>query len=338
MLSKVLYFGCFLAGLLFFGSAVTASAQQQPRQPTPPPATNNFSSGTIRGRVLLPSGGFLTESVRISLQTVRGTDSTIFTDNTGRFEFTRLAFGRYQIVVDADPKLYENATESVEIARGMPALVNIVLKEKGAEGRPAATAVSAAELDSRVPAKARKEFDRATDASRNGKAEEAITHLRNAIAIYPRYLMAHNDLGAQLLELGRLDEAEKEVRLALDIDPAAFNPTLNLGIILIRSREIQQAITVLEKAVSMQSQSPAARLFYGMALMSGPEPERAEKEFLAAYNLGGTQYAEALFYLGRLYMDRGDRTLARQYLERYVREAPKADNLDQVRKLISMLE
>lgn len=326
-----------MAGLLLFGCAATVVAQV-PRQPTPLPTSNSSSGGTIRGRVVLPGGGFLTESVRISLQTIRGTDASVFTDNTGRFEFTRLASGRYQIVVEADPRLYESATESVEIVRGMQALLNIVLKEKGQTGRPKAAAISAVELDSNVPAKARKEFDRASDASKNGNAEEAIVHLRNAIAIYPRYLMAHNDLGAQLLELGRLDEAEKEVRLALDIDPSAFNPTLNLGIILIKNHEIQQATAVLEKAVSRQSQSPAARLFYGEALMSGSEPDRAEREFLAAYDLGGNQYAEALFHLGQLYMDRGDRNLARQYFERYVREAPKASNLGEVRKLIAMLE
>ena len=141
-----------------------------------------------------------------------------------------------------------------------------------------------------------------------------------------------------MLELNRLDEAEKELRLALEIDPAAFNPTLNLGIVLIKKHEIQEATTVLEKAVSMQSQSPAARLFYGMALRDASEPERAEKEFLAAYDLGGKQYAEALFHLGQLYMDRGDHNLARQYLERYMREAPKASNLGEIRKLIAMLE
>lgn len=336
MRSKVHCFRYSLAGLLLFGCAVTVMAQV-PRQP-PPPTSNSSSGGTIRGRVVLPSGGFLTESVRISLQTIRGTDSSVFTDNTGRFEFTRLASGRYQIVVEADPRLYESATESVEISRGMQALINIVLKEKGQASRPKAGAVSAVELDSTVPPKARKEFDRASDDGKSGNVEGAIAHLRNAIAIYPRYLMAHNDLGAHLLELGRLDEAEKEVRLALDIDPSAFNPTLNLGIILLKNHEIQQATAVLEKAVSMQSQSPAARLFYGQALVSGSEPDRAEKEFLAAYNLGGNQYAEALFHLGQLYMNRGDRNLARQYLERYLRAAPKASNLDEVRKLIAMLE
>jgi Flp pilus assembly protein TadD len=323
--------------LIVLACAVSAGAQS-PRQPNRSTSPENSSGGTIRGKIVLPSGGFVTQSIRISLQTVRGIDSTVFTDNTGTFEFTRLTPGRYQVVVDADPRLYETSAESIELVRGMVAVLNIALKEKGKTGQPKAGTVSAAELDSNVPPKARKEFDRASEASKNGKTEEAITHLRNAIAIYPQYLMAHNDLGAQLLELNRLDEAEKELRLALDIDPAAFNPTLNLGIVLIKKHEIQSALTVLEKATSMQSQSPAARFFYGMALSGASESERAEKEFIAAYTLGGSQYAEALFYLGRLYMDRGDRNVAKKYLERYLREAPNASNSAEARKLVAMLE
>ena len=287
---------------------------------------------------MLPDGGFLSEGVRISLQTIRGTDSTVYTDDNGRFEFTRLSPGRYQVVVEADPRKFEVATESVEIARSMSAVLNIVLKEKAASGRPKVTAISATELDPNVPEKARKEFERASSASKEGKTEEAIAHLRNAIDIYPRYLMAHNDLGAQLIELGQLDESEKELRLALSIDSAAFNPTLNLGIVLVKKHEIQPAINILEKAVSMQSQSPAARLYLGVALMSNSQTERAERELIAAHDLGGSEYAIALFHLGRLYMERGDRQLARQYFERYLGEAPKASNTDSVRKLIAVLE
>lgn len=272
------------------------------------------------------------------MQTVRGIDATVFTDNNGTFEFTRLTPGRYQVVVDADPRLFETSTESIEIVRGMVAVINIALKEKARAGQPKVGAVSAAELDSNVPAKARKEFERAGDASKNGKTEEAITHLQNAIAIYPQYLKAHNDLGAQLLELNRLDEAEKELRFALSIDPEAFNPTLNLGIVLLKKHEIQSAIGVLQQAASMQSQSPVARFFYGLALIGASDGERAEKEFIAAYTLGGDQYAEALFQLGRVYMDRGDRSRARQYLERYVRVAPQASNSAEAKKLIAILE
>jgi Flp pilus assembly protein TadD len=334
---KIHFTGCCLLGLLLLGETTSVLAQVPPRTTQPNPGSGT-SDGAIRGRVMLPGGGFVTEAVRISLQTIRGTDATVFTDNTGRFEFTRLTPGRYQIVVDADPQRFQSTTESVELIRGSAAVVTVYLKDKDRPGQLKASTVSATELDSRVPAKARKEFQQAGDAFRNGNTEESLNHLRKAIEIYPRYLMAHNDLGAQLLDLNRLEEAEKELRAALDIDPAAFNPTLNLGIVSLKNHQIPQAIEFFEKAVSMQSQSPAARLFYGVALMNGSESDRAEKEFLAAYNLGGAQYAEALFHLGQLYMNRGDRVLARQYFERYIRDAPKASNLGEVRKLIAKLD
>ena len=74
--------------------------------------------------------------------------------------------------------------------------------------------------------------------------------------------MAHNDLGAQLLELNRLDEAEKQLRLALEIDPAAFNPTINLGIVLLKKHEIQSAIAVLEKATFAAVAVSARKTFF----------------------------------------------------------------------------
>ena len=216
--------------------------------------------------------------------------------------------------------------------------LNLILKEKAQAGRPKAAALSATELDSNIPAKARKEFERASSLSREGKAEESIAHLRKAIEFYPRYLMAYNDLGAQLLDLGKLADAEEALRHALSIDSGAFNPTLNLGILLFKNRKFVEARTMLEKAVSLQSQSPAARLYHGLALAATSETEQAEKEFTTAYDLGGHDYAVSLFHLGQLYMDRGDRSRAREFFQRYLREAPNASNSAQVRKLIATLE
>jgi Flp pilus assembly protein TadD len=327
---------CLLSGVLVIFYSASASAQVTP--PALQPSTSDNASGIIRGRVVLPSGGFLTDGVKITLQTIRGVESSIFTDNQGGFEFSKLSSGKYQIVVEADRDRFEVATESVEIAKGLPAIVTIILREKQAAGRPRAAAVSTREIDVQIPDKARKEFERASNAGREGKAAEAIVHLRKAIALYPNYLMAHNDLGAQLLELGRLDEAEAELRLSLIIDPAAFNPTLNLGIVLVKKHQFVEARGVLDKAISLQAQSPAARLYIGLALSGTSEFERAKKEFQASYELGGGQYALALFYLGQLYMDGGDRKQARSCFERYLREAPNANNLDQVRKLIAILK
>jgi len=317
----------------FCGVSVTA----QTKQPGPP--TTSTYSGSISGRVILPDGSFLTEAKRITLQTIRGVSASVFTDTQGQFQFGDLSAGSYQIVIEGDRDRFETTTQKVEVTRAFPSILTIVLKEKSSnETKRAATAISAGELDAAVPAKAKKEFERASKATKEGKPEEAVAYLRKAIALYPHYLMAHNDLGAQLLDLGKLDESETELRLALEIDPAAFNPMLNLGILLVKRHELPQAKEILEKAVSIQSQSPVARLYYGIVLLSSSEPDRAEKEFIAAHDLGGAEFAIALFHLGQLYMDRGDRNLARQYFQRYLKEAQNPSNLERVRKLIAMLE
>jgi tetratricopeptide (TPR) repeat protein len=324
---------CSMTLLLFCLASAAAQVQRVPTN-----NANTAGDAAIRGRVILPGGGFLSEGVRISLQTIRGTDSTVYTDSTGAFQFTRLTPGRYQVVVEADSRRFEVSTESIEVTRGTMALLNISLKERKEAGVSKATAISVAEMDPKVPSKARSEFERASALNREGKAEEAIDHLRKAIALYPRYLVAHNDLGAQLLDLGRLDQAEEELQAAVAIDPTAFNPILNLGIVLTKKGEWQQAKETLQKGTSLQPQSAAARLYLGLALAGASDFDQAQKEFTAAYEIGGSEYVIALFHLGQLYMQRGDRDLAREVFQRYLKEAPNARNLDQVRKLIAMLE
>jgi outer membrane protein assembly factor BamD (BamD/ComL family) len=63
----------------------------------------------------------------------------------------------------------------------------------------------------------------------------------------------------------------------------------------------------------------------------------AEHELRAAYDLGGAAFAEALFYLGQVYMNTGQRTLARQALELYLRLLPQAANAAEARQLLGIL-
>ena len=334
MRSTFRYSGFFLVMLILFCS-VSGTAQVRV---APPNNANTSSEAAIRGRVILPGGGFLSEGVRISLQTIRGTDSTVYTDSTGAFQFTRLTPGRYQVIVEADSRRFEVSSESIEVTRGTVALLNISLKERKEAGSLKARTISVAEMDPKVPSKARSEFERASALNQEGKADEAIDHLRKAIALYPRYLVAHNDLGALLLDLERLDQAEVELRTAMAIDPAAFNPILNLGIVLTKKGQWQPALEILQKGISLQPRSATARLYLGLALQGTSDFEQAQKEFTAAYEIGGSEFAIALFHLGQLYMRRGDRDLAREFFQRYLKEAPNAPNLDQVRRLLAMLE
>jgi len=328
-----------LVAAVLFGWSVSVSAQLRPPV-SPGPSTGAISAGNIRGRVVLPSGVAISQAVRVSLLNVRGTREMVFTDNQGQFEFRNVNPGEYTLEVEGDNLRFNISSERVQVFRGAPSVVTVALKEKAVSDKNKAVGnvVSVGELGPDVPDKARTEFERASKLSKDGKALEAIDHLKKAIAIYPNFMMAHNDLGAQLLEQGNLDESAAELRRAIAIDAKAFNPYLNLGIVLIRQKRFAEAADTLGKALSLESDSAAAQLYLGMALMNLNDLAGAERELKTAYNLGGTSYSVALFYLGELYMKSGERSLARQAFEAYVRDEPNAANAAQARKLIGILQ
>ena len=121
---------CFAASLV--GHAQVSSAN---------PNSDIGAGGLIRGRVVLPNGAFLSEGVRVSLATIRGVEASVFTDNSGRFEFSRLIPGKYQVAAEADRERFEIVTESIEVVRNQPVFLNLVLKEKAQPGRPKAASL-----------------------------------------------------------------------------------------------------------------------------------------------------------------------------------------------------
>jgi tetratricopeptide (TPR) repeat protein len=286
----------------------------------------------------MPNGNPVTQSIRISLETIRGVKLSVFTDNKGAFIFRGLTPGSYQVIVEADKVLWDATSVSLEVFPGAPAILTITLKEKKSSTTKAKSGsrVSTGELTV-IPPKARKEFDRASDASRQGKTDEAIAHLRKAIELFPDYLMARNDLGALLLEQEKFVEAEAELRKATTRDPKAFNPQLNLSIVLIKQTRFEEARDLLNRALSLEPNSPAARYYLGEAQEGLLELDLAVKEYTTAHDLGGPTFAIALFRIGNLHMKNGKRDLARKAFERYLAEAPNGNAVAETKRRLGQL-
>jgi tetratricopeptide (TPR) repeat protein len=325
--------------LLFIILGLSASASAQTPRPTQPSGEDRTTKGSIRGRVVLPGSSLISESVKVTLLTVNGIQSTAYSDNQGWFEFPDLTPGNYEVQVEANGNQFEIVNQSVQVFRGAPSIITISLRERNASrsAEVKERSISLGELGSDVPKNARKEFELATKASQSNRQDEAITHLGKAIKLYPNFVMARNDLGTQLMAQGKLEEAADEFRQAILIDEKAFNPKLNLGILLVHEHDFVEAVSVLDQAVALKPDSPAARLYLGEAQLGLANLDSAEKEIKTAYSLGGKPYALALFYLGQIYMSKGNREMAQISFESYLREVPNAANGDQVRKLIAML-
>ena len=297
------------------------------------------NTGSIRGNVLTPDGNPVTGAMKVTLKVIRGDQMIAYTDQSGRFELLNVVQGEYTIEAESDrDRRYDPGTERVNVRRGAPSVVTIYLKAKRVETSTGGDkSVSVAMLNQKVPQAAKREFEAASRFSAEGNAIESIAALRRALAIYPDYLMAHNDLGAQLLEQGNLDEAATELRAAIKIDPKAANPLINLGIVLERQKDFAESLAMLDKALSLEPTSPAAHLYAGIDSVKLNDTVRGEKELTAAHELGGTGYAIALLHLGQLYMKKGERELAIQAFESYLRESPNAANAAQVQQLIGKL-
>lgn len=297
------------------------------------------NNGSIHGNVVLPDGSPLNGAVKVTLKVMRGEPMIAYTDQFGRFDLPNVAQGEYTVEADSDrDRKYDVGSERVLVRRGVPTPVTIYLKEKKVERQVGGDkSVSVAMLNQKVPTAAKREFEHASRMSEEGNAIESIAALRRAIAIYPDYLIAHNDLGAQLLERGQLAEAATELRAAIKIDPKAANPQINLGIVLEQQNKFAESLVELDKALSLDPTSPAAHLYAGMTSVKLNDPVRGERELKAAYELGGTTYAIALLHLGQLYMKKGKRELAIQAFESYLRESPDAANAAQIEKLIGKL-
>jgi tetratricopeptide (TPR) repeat protein len=331
-----------LISVLLCASLAAAQTGAPGRPGGQPVSTSMPTTGTIRGRVVLPDGSFVSEAIKITLQMQRRDQAVTYSDQQGQFEFNGLAQGEYTLEIEADRQRnrFEVSVERVLVYRGAPASVTVFLKEKKAEGSanaPSTRVVSVGELTSKIPSKAQKEFGKASKAAQEGKTEEAITLFQKAIAIYPEYMMAYNDLGTLYLSKGKLDDAADALRRAVSIDASAFNPRLNLGIVLVQQHNFKEAVEHLEKALTLDAASPSAHYYAGQAFAGTGDAARAEKELNAAYEIGGAKYAPALFQLGQLYMEQNRSELALKAFESYLREMPDAANAEQVRRLMGML-
>ena len=99
-----------------------------------------------------------------------------------------------------------------------------------------------------------------------GRLDEAIGHFRTALQIDPDIARAHNNLGLALVEKGQLDEAISCFRRAVLIKPEYANAHNNLGAELGKKGQLDEAIGYFRRAVQINPNFAMAHYNLGLAL------------------------------------------------------------------------
>src|SRR5262249_47552605 len=312
--------------------------------------TNNPNSAgrgvshTIRGKIFMPSGNPPDQRLRVVLElSTGGIVSEVFSDSVGNFEFRSLPNGTYKIVTPSDGRAYETAQETVELYGNFARTftVQVYLKEKG-EGiavKSKEKIVSVADLQ-QPPKEAKKNYDNGLKRARENKPEEAVALFQAAVRIFPEYLAAINKLGEQLAVLKKSDEAQAAFEKAIAINPKYALPHINLGILFVEQKRYDEAIVALENAASADDSFPVSHLKLGEALMSKQPPnyDRAEKELTRALELGKREFVYVRLHLFNLNLRRQRLGKAAEQLEAYLKEAPDAPDVEQVRQRLDKVK
>lgn len=333
-------FRACLIVIIALGAAIVARAQEDEVPLVTVPTLGERGSGTIAGRVVLPSGQPVNGRVRITISTMTNPGMTLYTDTNGGFGFRGLGEAVYTLEAQGDPSIYEAVTQEVRLIRGTHVRLIINLKEKSraTDSRPVGNVVSLAELEQKVPGPAKKEFQKATSLVKEGKIEQAIERFKKAISIFSDYLMARNDLGVQYLNLKRTAEAAEQFEAAVAINEKAFNPRLNLGISRIAQKRYIEAMEQLNHALSIDSSSPAAHLYLGIASVETDDLEAAERELALAQSLGDQTYSLSHFFKAQVHLKKGERAEAISELNAYIEKAPQGEYAARARTLLEQLK
>jgi tetratricopeptide (TPR) repeat protein len=259
---------------------------------------------------------------------------TRYTDTHGEFRFDNLSEGVYYVQAQADKQDLDVVERKVMLGRGIVFQVTLqLLERKIPVGFNYSRVVSVAELRQQVPAAARKKYELGLKSVAKSDFSTAAKYFQDAISIYPEYLAARNDLGAQYLKLKRIDEAEKNFRMVLDQDPKNFNAQFNLGLVRIERKDYVNAISELNTAIAIDSTRPVARLWLGVAFLENGDLGTAESELTKALVMGGAECVAAHYHLARIYLARRDKTEALRSVQAYLEEAPKGEYVNEAKEL-----
>ena len=294
---------------------------------------------TISGMILVSSGGRIERRVSVRLQSMTKGDRLTMSDEYGNFVFRGLPPGDYNIVIDKE-KDFEPFLQNVSVIqpRGMPPqLYNLSVRLVHKAATVGKSGVINADI-AKVPKPALALYNNAIELSKKDDRLGAIKELQAAVAEYPDFMLAYNEMGVQYLRLNELGKADEALQSALKIDPKAYMPMMNRAIVLFTMKRYTDAEPMLRRVVEMKNDQAVGHYFLGQTLANLGKFEEAEKELTISVNLGGDEMKEAHRLLAILYSAKGDKTRAADELETYLRLAPTTPDAEQLRTVIRRLK
>ena len=230
----------------------------------------------LRGRVRYPAVRFRVLRVAVFRVDAPYTASTL-TDPGGGFRFRDLVAGTYTISV-ARRGLGE-VRRSVVVTPALAdkkGVVRIDIPFSAAEAVTQSSGGTVSRTRLTVPDKAVDKYLEAEKRLSKHDVKGAQALLDQAIKIAPQYTAAWNFHGVIAYQMRDLKKAEEYFRKGLEVEPDSYEPTVNLGGVMLGFGRVREALELNRKAVELRPKDPLANAQLGMTYFHTREFEEAE--------------------------------------------------------------
>ena len=190
----------------------------------------------------------------------------------------------------------------------------------------------------KVTPKARAAIRKAHARFGKGDEEGAIGLLHKAVEISPSFTQAWNELGTVAYKAGRYSEAERYFRTALDHDPLAFEPLVNLGGALLSQNRFDDALNFNLAAQGMRPDSALANSQLGINFFYKGQFQKAREFLLRAKQADPSHFSYPQLFLAEIYGKQGKLAEARGELDEMLRLHPDAPVTDLARNALRKLD
>jgi len=301
-------------------------------------ATNKEGKLELRGKVNYGAARF--RFLRVTIFGVESNfTSATLTDPGGEFRFRDLSPGSYSLAITR--RGLGEIRRSVVITPGLAdqkGVVHVDIPFSPAEAALSRTAGLISKQQLAVPDKARNKYIEAEGRLTKHDTAGAIRLLEEALAIAPKYMAAWNYLGVLAYQRRDYPQAQEYFEKALGIEPNAYEPTVNLGGVLLARRQPQEALPYNLKAVEARPREALSQSQTGMAYFQLGQWEQAEQYLNTAKRLDPAHVSQPQLFLAEIYIRRGDRAAAVRELQDLLARRPDGQMADDLRRRIRRLQ
>jgi tetratricopeptide (TPR) repeat protein len=191
-----------------------------------------------------------------------------------------------------------------------------------------------------APKDAKKAYEHGLQYLLKNKPNDAAKDFEKAVAVYPKYAVAWVSLGKVRLDQQSIEPARAALKKALESDPKLVAPYIELGLLAAKDANWQESGSYLDRAVELDPVDfPQAWYADAVANYNLKKYDAAEKSAREAVKLDPRHANPRSGYLlGLVLAEKRDYAGAAAELTAYMKLAPNAPDLAQVKDQLGQIE